>query len=149
VRLACYFHCPVRDSQYSLWRFGCIADKHSACPSGHAVVLDMENELWLPEQCGRVEAIRPSREHDSLIRNAIALGYRVRPRHTSFGEALEQPDTRVGAFTIRPESMLAQRPEDPFHAFAKRYDLYEGDDGELYVYDRGPWFHYMDEKLLR
>jgi hypothetical protein len=134
MRLSCYFHCPTKDSRFSMWRFGSITDKHSACPTGYAIVVDLENCLWLPEQCGRVEAIRSqSPEHEILISKAIALGYRTTIRHTEFGDALDQLDTEVLPFTVRPESMLGQDRSNPFHSFLRQYDVYEGCDGEIYV----------------
>ena len=132
-----------------MWRFGSITDKHSACPTGYAIVVDLENCLWLPEQCGRVEAIRSqSPEHEMLISKAIALGYRITIRHTEFGDALDQLDTEVIPFTVRPESMLGQDPSHPFHRFLRQYDVYEGCDGELYVRLDGKWFHYPEERYL-
>ncbi len=38
-----------------MWRFGWVTDKHEACPDGLGVVVSLENELFVPEACGRVD----------------------------------------------------------------------------------------------
>jgi hypothetical protein len=38
-----------------MWRFGWLTDEHAASPSGFSVVVNLDNELYVPEACGRVE----------------------------------------------------------------------------------------------
>jgi hypothetical protein len=55
MRVLCYFADLVPQSHCSMWRFGWLTDKHAACPPGFSVVVNLENELYVPEACGRVE----------------------------------------------------------------------------------------------
>ena len=152
MRTPCYFHHVIPDSRCSMWRFGSITDRHSACPPDAAVVVGLENELYVPEDCGSVEVYDSGNAATAcqLLVKAEALGYRLRFRRTPLGEPWTELETQVEPFVIRQDSLLTLTPESPI------YDLldgsgkvYEGDDGELWVQDtEGAWFHFLDERLL-
>lgn len=153
MRVPCYFATPVPDSRFSLWHFGTLTDRHPACPSGIAVVVGPDNDLYVPEACGRVEVFDPGDADPAaarLLDQAIAAGYRVRKRRSVTGDELPKPDTAVEPFVVHEGSLLAAHPEAPiFRLLAGPDRVYEGDDGELYVETAGGrWFHYLDERIL-
>jgi hypothetical protein len=50
---------------------------------------------------------------------------------------------------VNPDSILGQDLTNPFHHFLRENDVYEGNDGELYVQaDDGKWFQYLNERDL-
>ena len=136
-----------------MWRFGWLTDKHAACPSGFSVVVNLDNELYVPEACGRVEVFDagtndPAASH--LIEGGLRAGYRLRQRGSVMGNELPEPDTRVEPFMAHENSPLASHPRHwIFELLAGSNRVYEGDDGELYLQDpNGRWFHYLDERRL-
>lgn len=89
MRVPCYFAIPLQDSRFSMWRFGTLTDRHEACPSGIAVVVGADNELYVPEACGRVEVFDPGDADPSVSRmleQALAAGYQVRRRREKNGQ---------------------------------------------------------------
>ncbi len=151
--MPCYFAVPVPDSRFSMWSFGTLTDRHPACPSGIAVVVGLDNELYVPEACGRVEVFDPGDGEPAVVRlldQAIAAGYQVRKRRSVTGDELPKPDTAVEPFVVHQDSLLAAHPELPiFRLLAGPDRMYEGHDGELYVETvNGGWFHYLDERIL-
>jgi hypothetical protein len=154
MRVPCYFAQRVPDSRYSMWRFGCLTDKHAACPSGHAVVVGLDNELYVPEACGRVEIFDTGSADPALtgfLERAVATGYHIRKRQSTAGSELTEPDTHVEPFVLNPHSVLASTPDAPiFRLLAGPGLVFEADDGELYLRNpNGRWFHYLDERILR
>jgi hypothetical protein len=137
MRVPCYFAAPVPDSRFSMWRFGALTDRHAACPSGITVVVGLDNELYVPEACGRVEVFDPGDADPAvarLLEQAMAAGYQVRKQRSVTGDELPKPDTAVEPFVVNEGSLLAAHPESPiFRLLAGPDRVYEGDDGELYV----------------
>jgi len=136
-----------------MWCFGWLTDKHPGCPPGAAVVVNLNNQLCVPEACGRVELLdaEPTDAAWSrLFDEGLHTGYRLRKRRWAMGGELAEPDTRVEPFVVRENSLLASTPEAPIHTLlAGPNRVYEGDDGELYFEDpEGRWFHYLDDWLL-
>jgi len=152
MRITCCFNDVTPDSRYSMRRFGCLTDKHSACPSGLAVVVGDENHLCVPEACGRVEVLLPGPSSGAiaLIQQGVKAGYALRERCSSLGLPLTNPGTRVEPFVVHEGSLLASNPEAPIFGLLKGPNrVFEGDDGELYLREaQGRWFHYIDETLL-
>ena len=136
-----------------MWRFGWVTDKHEACPDDLGVVVGLENELFVPEACGRVEVFDHCggvSARSELLRRAMRAGYVVRLRRSVMGSELQELGTRVERFVVRENSFLALAQRGPFQDLLESANrVYEGDDGELYVRNpSGRWFHYMDENLL-
>jgi hypothetical protein len=153
MRIVCYFHERMPMSRCSMWRFGWVTDKHEACPAGLGVVVGLENELFVPEACGRVEVFDDCggvSARSELLRCAMRAGYGVRLRRSVMGPDLQELGTRVGPFVVHENSLLALTQRGPFQDLLLSANrVYEGDDGELYVQDpSGRWFHYIDENLL-
>ena len=119
--------------------FGWLTDKHPGCPPGAAVVVNLNNQLCVPEACGRVELLdaEPTDAAWSrLFDEGLHTGYRLRKRRWAMGGELAEPDTRVEPFVVRENSLLASTPEAPIHTLlAGPNRVYEGDDGELYFED--------------
>jgi hypothetical protein len=153
MRILCYFADLVPQSRCSMWRFGWLTDKHAACPPGLSVVVNLDNELYVPEACGRVEIFDAGTKDDAvsrLVEGGLQAGYRLRKRGSAMGSELPEPDTRVEPFVVRENSLLASHPHSwIFALLAGPNRVYEGDDGELYLQDpNGRWFHYLEERLL-
>lgn len=152
MRIPCYFHHVIPNSRCSLWRFGSITDRHPACPPEAGVLVGLENELYVPEDCGSVEVYDPGNAANArqLLAKAQALGYRLRFRRTPLGEPWAELETQVVPFVIRQDSLLPLTPWSPIYDLLDGPgQLFEGDDGELWVQDlQGAWFHFLDERLL-
>jgi hypothetical protein len=79
-----------------MWRFGWLTDKHPACPPGLAVVVNLDNELYVPEACGRVEVLDAGpgdAAWNRLFEQGFETGYRLRKRRSAMGGELAEPDT--------------------------------------------------------
>lgn len=90
-----------------MWRFGWVTDKHEACPDGLGVVVSLENELFVPEACGRVDVFNYCggvSARSELLRRAMRAGYMVRLRRSVMGSELQELGTRVEPFVVRENS---------------------------------------------
>jgi hypothetical protein len=116
-----------------MWRFGSITDRHSVCPPDAAIIVGLENEIFVPDACGSVEVFDPQTDLVArrVLEKATAAGYRLRLRRTSMGSACAQLETRVAPFVIRQDSLLTLTPWSPiFDLLDSPGKVYEGDDGE-------------------
>jgi hypothetical protein len=153
MRVSCYFAHRIPEGSLPMWRIGWLTDKHAACPAGLAVVVGNENDLYVPDACGRVDVF-DNGSHDTalgrLVEQGSRAGYRLRLRASSMGLELPELDTPVLPFVVQENSILAQSPESPIWAWLRGPNrVYEGDDGEFYLQDpAGRWFHYLDERLV-
>ncbi len=117
-------------------------------------MVSLDNELYVPEACGRVEIFDTGAADPALtdfLERALATGYILRKRRSTAGSELTELDTRVEPFVVNQNSVLASTPDDPiFRLLAGPDQVFEGDDGELYLRNpNGRWFHYLDEQILR
>ena len=63
-----------------MWRFGWLTDKHAACPSGFSVVVNLDNELYVPEACGRVEVFDAGTNDPAVSHLIEGLSAGIRPK---------------------------------------------------------------------